>query len=619
MLLLVLLSLVNADEYHQQHIRQKRSTENKRPRSFVFDHMEKGAPREEMTDEEHHPKLCGEGTCAKKSTRVNSEEQNPQFWLDKAKAELELALKLQNRKKKVAKNVILFLGDGMATASITASRILKGEKENKLGAEAVLSMDLSDYMGFSKTYNVDSQVADSAGTATAYLTGVKTDLGVVGLTAAVTPGVCNTSVEVEVQSILMDSVEAGKSGGIVTTTRLNHATPSGAYAHSAYRYWYDDTDLPPEAVRDGCTDIAYQLYTHSDKIEVLLGGGRKYFRPKETDDEEYDTPNGRGDGQDLIGKWRENMKNLGRRAEYVWNKKAFNAVDPKAVDHLWGMFEPQDMQYEVDRETGDDGEPSLTEMTEKAIKVLQKNEKGFFLLVEGGRIDHAHHGANAYRALHETLEFDNAIQKARDITSSDDTLIVVTADHGHTFTFAGYPEREVPIFGLTGSVDKPELDLDLKPHSSLLYGNGQGYQSSDADSWEKPLDREKLTLEMTSDPEYHQQSAVPLSSETHGGDDIPILATGPMAHLFHSVHEQSYIAHVMRYASCVGGVNELCEEVSMAAAAAASGEISGPKSTEFLGYKLNRDQTETALNALFGLEITFFLLAIIALFKARRK
>merc|ERR1739838_293943 len=159
-----------------------------------------------QTDEEHHPKLCGEGTCAKKSTRVNSEEQNPQFWLDKAKAELELALKLQNRKKKVAKNVILFLGDGMATASITASRILKGEKEKKLGAEAVLSMDLSDYMGFSKTYNVDSQVADSAGTATAYLTGVKTDLGVVGLTAAVTPGVCNTSVEVEVQSILMDSV-----------------------------------------------------------------------------------------------------------------------------------------------------------------------------------------------------------------------------------------------------------------------------------------------------------------------------------------------------------------------------------------------------------------------------
>merc|ERR1739838_116574 len=210
-------------------------------------------------------------------------------------------------------------------------------------------------------------------------------------------------------------------------------------------------------------------------------------------------------------------------------------------------------------------------------------------------------GANAYRALHETLEFDNAIQKARDITSSDDTLIVVTADHGHTFTFAGYPEREVPIFGLTGSVDKPEIDLDMKPHSSLLYGNGQGYQSSEADSWEKPLDREKLTLEMTSDPEYHQQSAVPLSSETRGGDDIPILATGPMSHLFHSVHEQSYIAHVMRYASCVGGVDNLCDELMLNE----DDKEVEPKTVEFLGYQLDKPSTEAALNAMFGLEISF--------------
>merc|ERR1719259_983902 len=87
-------------------------------------------------------------------------------------------------------------------------------------------------------------------------------------------------------------------------------------------------------------------------------------------------------------------------------------------------------------------------MTEKAIQILRKNEKGYFLLVEGGRIDHAHHNSNAYRALHETVEFDNAIAKARQMTSSSDTLIIVTADHGHTFTFAGYPERGNPIFGL---------------------------------------------------------------------------------------------------------------------------------------------------------------------------
>lgn len=600
-LLFLVLSLrhVFGDEYHRD-LRNGRIRKNKRPTDFSKHSTKKASTTkfdDHIDEKVMHPDL-------NRNTKaiINEEETNPEFWYAKAKEELELALKLQNREKKIAKNVILFLGDGMASASITTGRILKGQiqdKPAKLGAEAVLSMDTSDYMGFSKTYNVDAQVPDSAGTATAYLTGVKTDLGVLGLTAAVTPEDCSTSKGIDVQSVLMDSHDMGKSTGIVTTTRLNHATPGGAYAHTPYRYWYGDTDLPEDAVRDGCTDIAYQLFSQADKINVLLGGGRKYFRPRDTKDEEYGSSNSRADGQDLIEKWKVNMKNMKRNAQYVWNKKDFDNVDSKNIDHLWGMFEPKDMQYEVDRNAT--LEPSLTEMTEKAIEILQNNENGYYLLVEGGRIDHAHHSSNAFRAIHEVVEFDNAIARARELTSKEDTLIVVTADHGHVFTFAGYPDRGNPLFGLSGSPEDPEVALDLKPWSPLLYGNGEGYMGfkyNDASDFEDPITRQTLTAELTSHKDYLQQSAVPRYIESHGGDDIPILATGPMAHLFHSVHEQSYIAHVMRYASCVGGVDELCKELL-------PDESSQEKTVTFLGYQLDQSGTEKALNAMFGLEIAF--------------
>jgi len=598
-----MLNFVFGDEYHRNL--KQRNPLKERKKSVTLRDLSPPPKVDLDKDVKMHPDPCAENTCsATKSVRINEEELDAIHWKTKAEEELQLALKLQKKERKVAKNVIVFLGDGMATASITAGRILKGQKEGKLGAEATLSMDTATHLGFSRTYNVDAQVPDSAGTATAYLTGVKTDLGVVGLTAAVTPGICEGSKGQEVKSVLMDSHDAGKATGIVTTTRLNHATPSGAYAHSAYRYWYDDSDLTEEARANGCTDIAFQLYKESPKIQVLLGGGRKYFRPKETNDEEYDTANGRTDGQDLIEKWRENMNNLNRKAEYVWNKEQFDNVDPADIDHLWGMFEPGDMEYEVDRK---DNEPSLTEMTEKAIEVLKKNENGFYLLVEGGRIDHAHHGANANRAINEVHQFDRAIARAREMTSEEDTLIVVTADHGHTFTFAGYPRRGTPIFGLSGTNEDPDLALDGKPWTSMLYGNGGGWQGSP--DQETMSNREEITAEIAGDVDYQPQSAVPLDSESHGGDDIPILASGPMSHLFHSVHQQSYIAHVTRYASCVGGYTELCEEQ----------QTITENYVEFLGYSLNYQQTENALNAMFGLEIAFFASSIFSFIFVRMR
>nr|BAG60215.1 unnamed protein product [Homo sapiens] len=112
------------------------------------------------------------------------------------------------------------------------------------------------------------------------------------------------------------------------------------------------------------------------------------------------------------------------------------SLDP-SVTHLMGLFEPGDMKYEIHRDSTLD--PSLMEMTEAALRLLSRNPRGFFLFVEGGRIDHGHHESRAYRALTETIMFDDAIERAGQLTSEEDTLSLVTADHSHVFSFGGYP------------------------------------------------------------------------------------------------------------------------------------------------------------------------------------
>ncbi|XP_076806754.1 alkaline phosphatase-like [Clavelina lepadiformis] len=529
------------------------------------------------------------------------EEETPEYWHNVAKEELQVALGLQKHNMNVAKNVILFLGDGMSVATITAGRILKGQLQGNSGEETKLAIDQFHHAGLSRTYAVNKQVADSGSTATAYLCGVKSTYYTLGLSAKSRRQNCSSEKGNGVDSILVDSFKAGKSTGVVTTTRINHATPGAAYAHTAYRSWYSDSDLTQEAKENGCKDIAQQFYDSSDMITVTLGGGRQYFRPKTTKDVEYGTDNDRDDGQELIDKWEMNQKNKGLNAHYVWNKNDFDSVDPVTTDKLLGLFEPSDMQYEVDRVADGSKEPSIMEMTEKAIQILQKNSKGYFLLVEGGRIDHAHHGTNAYRALHETVAFDKAIERAVEMTSDSDTLIIVTADHSHTFTIGGYSDRGNDIFGLATSNGNSYKALDAKPYTTLNYANGQGYQGPSSTEIE-PHSRQNLTGIDTDAVEYHQQTAVPLSSETHGGDDVAILARGPMSHLFHGVHQQNYIAYVMRYAACVGSDLGHCEGTSQP-------EVPEPEppstSNAFLGMNLDTTATAVALYVQFALLICF--------------
>ncbi|NXK94411.1 PPBI phosphatase, partial [Formicarius rufipectus] len=464
---------------------------------------------------------------------VLAEEENPSFWYKQAAAAIEASLKIRPRVGQ-AKNLILFLGDGFGIPTITATRILKGQQQGKLGPETPLALDAFPYVALSKTYNVDRQVPDSAGTATAYLCGVKGNYQTVGLSAGARHSQCNTTAGNKVISVLERAREAGKSVGVVTTTRVQHASPSGTYAHVVNRDWYADASMPMEARQEGCKDIAWQL-VHNVDINVILGGGRKYMTPMGTPDPEYPTnsqQNGiREDGINLIDKWLEARPG----ARYVWNKtEMLAAAADTRVNYLMGLFEPGDTKYNLVRNTMLD--PSLTEMMEAAITILSRNPEGFYLFVED-KIDHGHHDGAAHKALTEAVEFDRAIERAGVLTDEAETLTVVTADHSHVFSFGGYTLRGSSIFGLA-----PKLSTDGKNYTSILYGNGPGYQGPE---------RPDVDLDTARQFDYLQQAAVPLDSETHGGEDVAILAKGPMAHLFHGVQEQTYVAHVMAYAACL--------------------------------------------------------------------
>lgn len=468
-----------------------------------------------------------------------------------------------------AKNVILFIGDGMGISTVTAARILDGQMKGLEGEENQLSFDAFPFSGLSKTYNVDAQTPDSAGTMTAMMSGIKTDVGVIGVDEDIERGDCSTVAGNELVTALELAEIAGKSTGIISTARITHATPAATYAKSADRNWEDVSDMPEAAVTAGCSDIADQLINFEanleakfdgldvDGIEVVMGGGRRHFLPRDpafnSPDAASSTEGDRTDGRDLTAEWQ----NLYTNGVYVFDQSGFDGLDTETTERVFGLFNESHMQYEADRSNDIAGEPSVAEMTSAAIKVLDNNDEGFFLMVESGRIDHAHHAGNAYGALHDTIAFAEAVAAADELTNDEDTLIIVTADHGHVFTIAGYPKRGNPILGKVVNVgsDEAATAADGTPYTTLGYTNGLGYRNlgdvtnSDASYLAAPdTGRKDITDVDTTTPGYHQEALVPLGSETHSGEDVGIYAKGPGAFLVNGTNEQSIIFHVMDFA-----------------------------------------------------------------------
>ena len=326
------------------------------------------------------------------------------------------------------RNVILFIGDGMGFEQVKAAGLyLHGET-------GTLSFESFPHAGAARTAAADAKITDSAASGTAMATGVKVNNGVISMAI---PGDGR-----ELETALEHWRRLGRSVGLVTTTAMTHATPAAFGAHEPSRANAD------QIARD---------YLDQTRPDVLLGGGGIGMSP-----------------------------DAAREAGYtvVTDRAGLLALDTDAVARLSGQFGESHLPYVYD---GCDGTlPRLPEMTATALAILGRNPEGFFLMVEGGRIDHAGHENHIERNVIETVEFDAAVREALEWTGSrEDTLIVVTADHE------------------TGGL-------------SVVEGRGQG-----------------------------QFPAVTWSTGNHTDADVPVYATGPNSESVTGVFENTGIFDIL--------------------------------------------------------------------------
>ncbi|AOS96240.1 Alkaline phosphatase precursor [Microbulbifer aggregans] len=480
------------------------------------------------------------------------EYQRTSAWFEDGVAQTQARAE-SGRAMSSAKNVILFVGDGMGISTLTAARILEGQLRGEPGEENYLSFERFPYSALIKTYNTNQQTPDSAGTMTAMMTGVKTDAGIINIDSDAVRGDCASVAGNELNTFLELMEDRGRATGIVSTARITHATPAATYARVPERNWESDDALPAGAAENGCRDIAAQLVEMElgDGVDVILGGGRRHFLPAESGGR-------RADGRNLPAEWQQRYEGE-QQAAYIESGTELAAVDLNATDKLLGLFTSSHMSYDADRRATGADEPSIADMTGAAIELLQKNEDGYFLMVESGRIDHSHHAGNAYNALHDAIAFAAAVERAVESVDLEETLVLVTADHSHVFTIAGYPTRGNPILGKVVTNDgsgtalaTEDLAEDDRPYTTLSYGNGLGFADlggeTDADArYALPADtgRKDLTSVDTAAPGFHQEALIPLGSESHAGEDISLHATGAGAPLVQGTLEQNAIFHLM--------------------------------------------------------------------------
>jgi alkaline phosphatase len=434
-----------------------------------------------------------------------------------------------------AKNVIFFLGDGMGPTTITAARIYKYKEEGLLNFERL------DRTARVKTYSANAMVTDSAPSMGAYMTGVKINNDVISLKDA-TPlapgkdangnptvdrcGEGNSKSDGTAPMTMLELAKAaGKSVGAITTTELTHATPASTFAHVCNRN--AGYTIAQQIVPGGA---GYNARL-KDGVDVLMGGGRPHFTPFDA----KANPKGRADGRDLLAEFKAH-------GYFVAATRA-DMMSALPNRKFVGVYADSHLDYASVRKPT---QPTLAEMTNKSIELLSKNPNGFFLMVEGGKIDHALHDSNAKNALEEVVDFDNAIQAALDRMRQLDpglehTLIVVTADHDHTMVMNGYPKRGNPILGIVRdyATGEPARDADGKTYTTLVYGGGPNRQDlrSDVD------DARAQALD------YHQETGVRLSGEGHGGGDVKLYAVGAGSAPFKGTIENTRVFELMKAAA----------------------------------------------------------------------
>ncbi len=396
------------------------------------------------------------------------------------------------------KNAIFFIGDGMGTAQVTLGRIYQANAR-----DGKLHLDAFERVAFIRTYATDRMVTDSAAAATALATGRKTRNG------AIAQGPDGERLE----TVLEAAKARGLAVGIVTTTTVTHATPACFYAHVGSR--------AEEA------EIAAQLIDYG-QIDVIMGGGREFFLPQGAADEENGRRSSRRDDRDLVAEAAARGYRLIRRASELETLRE-ELARGESPGKILALFSPGMMAYEIERHADFWGEPSLAEMTEVAIELLSRHPAGYFLMVEGGRIDHACHDNRAHAAAREMLAFDEAVGLAVSRTqSAGETLIVVTADHETGgLAINGYPAIEIggeAVFTESAPLGPPDI---------ITFATGPGADRAAMEGVERKASR------------YRQAAAFSASSAAHTGVDVPAWAAGPGSEAVKGTMDNSELGEVI--------------------------------------------------------------------------
>jgi alkaline phosphatase len=447
-----------------------------------------------------------------------------------------------------AKNVILFVGDGLSIAHRTAARMLsKGIVEGRYGGE--LAIDDMPHMALVSTSGTDSIVTDSANSMSAYTTGHKSCVNALGVYCARDK---NSLDHPKVENI-SEFVKRtrGMSVGVVTNTEIEDATPAGMVAHTRRRADFND--------------IVKMFYVVQP--EVILGGGSPNFLPKSTPGSK------RTDEDDYIKKFEA------AGYKFVSTKTELEAA--AGASKVLGLFNTGNIDGALDRFFLKKGtvakfpdQPDLTDQVKAALSVLSKNDKGFVLMVESGRIDKYSHSLDWERAVYETIMLDNAVKVARDFAAQrNDTLIIVVADHSHPVAIVGtyddsrpgqLPREKMGIYADAGFPNYPAPNasgypekVDVSRRLAFVFGafpdyceTGQPY----LDGENVPAVRGAAKGTNVANEKYcglpgaaRRTGNLPFAAPqgVHSADDVVLTAMGPGAELFHGRIDNTRVFRIM--------------------------------------------------------------------------
>ena len=400
-----------------------------------------------------------------------------------------------------AKNVILLIGDGMGPEpvglAIYYNRFMNG-MDKRLNLERLMA---AGNTGYCLTYQYGTVITDSASAATALASGVKTRDAIIGKDHDGRP----------MKTITDIAHQLGKSTGLISNTRITHATPAAFYAHIIHR--------------DMENEIASQLIERGD-LNVAFSGGAQHFIPAGIKVEEHLDLKGidkkagwggskRKDNRDLIGE--------ARRKGYaiVANDRELSALEAKNTDKVLGLYSASGFPSAIDRQPHHQtGVPTLSQLTEKALEILKKNPQGFFLMVEGGQIDWVAHGNDVASVLHEMLEFDRAIGVVMSFAEANpETLIVLTADHdtgGLAIAYSNY-QPPAPLKLPSGETWKTKYNFAEKGIFEKMAKQRKSFQKMVMDSKGNPADLKRQVEENSAFSLTEDQAAYVLAKDPKTG------------------------------------------------------------------------------------------------------